>query len=522
MVSFTFESRRSSYAHSPLRRLGQLLVAGALVTAAWFAFLGATPLDGQLIPIKTVPVATGDQFRLTPSSRPGMAGAGLAVVDSLGDPFRNPALGFRAPEVFFGAPVRYHISGDNGSGNTLPLGALLRSGQTFGSVSFALQQVSAARPDFFVQPFCQFCDVVQVPLSRSAARNVYLSGSIGRTLDSGTSIGFSARYSDLGWVTGIEHLYAGSTSIEPDGDIVDLRAGLHRAWTDGRELDATLVHSRVDMRHDVTYVDFLFRPVDPPLPGGDPLPPVPPEPQVTEERNLDRTNTWGANVRYLVPVDESPWRLATSMTVNRKDHPKIPNYRIQNIPRDPGETWAFGLGFGAARDVGGSTFAADVVYQPIWSDTWQEAEEAVQTPAGSTIPRGGRTIENDFVFSNLTLRMGVDRDWRQGDVQIGVEARSISYTLDQVDHVQGFSRTEDEAWIEWSPTISFGLGLESLELRYFGKVTSGSGMPGTNRGVAFDEAAPASPDIIAAAQGPLTLADANVWTHQVMVIIPLR
>ena len=34
------------------------------------------------------------------------------------------------------------------------------------------------------------------------------------------------------------------------------------------------------------------------------------------------------------------------------DHPKIPNYEIMNIPRDPGTSWSYNLGVGIARDDG--------------------------------------------------------------------------------------------------------------------------------------------------------------------------
>src|SRR5256885_6749691 len=51
----------------------------------------ARPLDGQLISIKTVPVAQGDQFDIFPSQHRGMGGASIALAATLLDPFRSPA-----------------------------------------------------------------------------------------------------------------------------------------------------------------------------------------------------------------------------------------------------------------------------------------------------------------------------------------------------------------------------------------------------------------------------------------------
>ncbi len=509
--------RRGVAAHTGLVWLGRLLVVGALLAAL---FAGLTErARGQVIPIKTVPVATGDQFLVQPSMRPGMGGAGLAVDDTLADPFRNPALGTRAREsLFFGAPVLYGISGDNGSGRTLPLGAVIRSGEWHGAVSVALQQLSAARNTGF---FCNVCFGLTDPqlLSERSARNVYLFGALGKDVGDGLSLGVSASYADLRWVSGIEHLYAGSQRIIPTGHTSIVRVGALKVWPDGRELDLVGFRSSVEMEHDVLWFDFPPRPqvvrpeVDDPFPF---------EPAARLETNLDHTNTWGAEVRYRLPVRTSSWRVTTGATVNRADHPKIPNYRIQDIPRDPGETWALGLALGAARSLEGVTFAVEAAYQPIWSDTWQEADVALEAVGGRTIPKGERTIENDFQFDNLLIRTGVDRDFDWGDVQLGLEARSIQYTLDQIDWVAGSARTQDESWVEWSPMASVGLSLEGLDLRYFGKRTTGAGQPGTGfdwgRAESFDAAAPIG--ILAAPSGPLTLQDASVWTHQFVVTIP--
>jgi hypothetical protein len=50
---------------------------------------------GQLIPLKTAPIATGSQFQLYPSHARGMGGVTLAVDDTQGDAFVNPAMAAR-------------------------------------------------------------------------------------------------------------------------------------------------------------------------------------------------------------------------------------------------------------------------------------------------------------------------------------------------------------------------------------------------------------------------------------------
>src|SRR5947199_9478640 len=71
----------------------------------------AGPASAQLISIKTVPIAQGDQFDIFPSNNFGMGGVSLALADTLLDPFINPAKGARLGSArFFIAPTVYCIS----------------------------------------------------------------------------------------------------------------------------------------------------------------------------------------------------------------------------------------------------------------------------------------------------------------------------------------------------------------------------------------------------------------------------
>src|SRR2546429_5301981 len=117
----------------------------------------------------------------------------------------------------------------------------------------------------------------------------------------------------------------------------------------------------------------------------------------------------------------------------------------------------------------------DVVYQPIWSTTWAEAQTPVVTVGGGTIPVGGRTVENGFHFSNALMRIGVSREvtlgplTRTAAVQLGLAVRSVHYDLAQQDHVEAVTRHLEETWGERGPAGGLGLRLSELELRHRGR-----------------------------------------------------
>src|SRR5213076_1706871 len=99
-------------------------------------------LLAQLVSIKTVPIAQGDQFEIYPSHNLAMGGVSIAVPDTLLDPFRNPAKGARLAA----APRFYGISNGAGGGRTLPLAAVTQADSWYGGLSLALQEVDASRP----------------------------------------------------------------------------------------------------------------------------------------------------------------------------------------------------------------------------------------------------------------------------------------------------------------------------------------------------------------------------------------
>ena len=492
------------------------------IALASLLLAGAATAEAQLISIRTVPVSQSHQFDIFPSRTVGMGGVSIAIADTLLDPFVNPALAMRAGNTrFFGTPSTYSVSQGAGGGRTLPLGAIGRFGSWHTGVFMALQEVEMSDRLQFTPPPCPACatlNTIQVPTPERTQGNTYVHALLGRELGDGLSVGGSVDWARLNAVDGVDLLYAGSANLEQYGHAFDVRLGLLQELPGDRSLEALVLHNRFGTTHDVYYLDPLWDP------GTGSFTQVP-----RLEKNLDRTRTWGVHVAYEQPISRDGWRGGALFTMNRMDHPKIPNYEIMNIPRDPGNSSAFNLGMGLSRQVAKSTFAVDVVYEPIWSHTWADAAEPIATTDGRIIPPGGMTIENRFRFSNAHLRTGIEQDFTignsgwLGEAQLGLAVRRIQYHLAQTDHVQRSARSLDEHWVEWQPTWGLSFRFPTLEVRYHGAVTHGTGRPGVGGGgpVVFDRAATVG-NILAAPSGPLTLSEVKVSMHQVSVSFPIH
>ena len=486
---------------------------------------GVSSAAAQLISIRTVPVSQSHQFDIFPSRTIGMAGVSIAVTDSLLDPFVNPAKGAHIGSArFFGSPSAYHVSSGAGGGRSLPIGALGRVSDWYGGVWLALQEVRLSeRPDFFgpeplVLRSANSASTIELPRLDRTKGNTYAFAMAGRELSNGLSIGGSLLWSDLNAVDGVDLLYAGSARINQFGNSLDLRLGALKEWAGDRTLEALVLHNRWGTTHDVYFLDGFW---DPGLQQF--------SRRARLEKNLDRTETWGLHLNYEQPVGSEGWRGGAMLTVNRMNHPKIPNYAIMNIPRDPGNSSAFNIGVGLSRTWASSTFAFDVIYEPIWSHTWADTPEPIETEHGRIIPAGGMTIENRFRFANALARIGVEQTVTFGDdgpiggFQLGLGLRKISYDLDQHDHIQISDRSLSEDWVETTPTWGFNVRFPQLDIRYHGSVTHGTGRPGVAQNTrAVAEAALGGSNILAAPSGPLTLDEVKVTSHQISISLPIR
>ena len=508
----------TAHVMSPVRGAGAAIRALVVLLPTVGLLAALTPrASAQLISVKTVPIAQGDQFDFLPSRNQGMASVSIAVADTLLDPFSNPAKASRlGGSHFFGSPTFFSVSSNAGGGRTLPLTALGRSRSVFGGFGLAFQEIDAARRADFQPVF--FGPSAPPPPDRTH-HNRYGFAMIGRSFPgSGLSVAASASGAGLEAVDGVDLLYAGSQAIQQRGQFMDVRVGLLKEWSPSRSLEAVVVHHRYRSSHEVTYADWFWDPS---------LRQVVARPRI--EHNLDRTNTSAIHFAYVQPVGAAGWRIGGLLTANRLTHPKIPNYAIMNIPRDPGHSEAYNIGVGVSKMMEGFTFGLDAIFEPIQTSTWAEAAEPTTTAVGALIPAGGKTVENRFRFSNAHVRIGVSQELDMPDhmpdagFQFGLGVRSIHYWLRQDDNVARSRRRQEERWVEWSPSWGTSLRFPRLELRYRGRRTSGTGRPGVASDFVIREFASLdAASIVAAPSGPLTLDEVRVVTHQLSLSFPIR
>jgi hypothetical protein len=505
------------------------------VRLAALSFCIISPARAQLIPVKTIPIAQGNQFQIFPSANLGMGSVSIALDDPVEDPFVNPATGSRLQASrFFSSPTVYSVTRGAGGGRSLPLAVLARRANWYGGLALALQQVDPSRPpqpDGGVivnapvptpplPPFGQ-TQVLPGPDLR-AHGNRFAFAMIGRSIPgSNLSIGASVLWNGLHAVDGVDLLYAGSRRVAQSGHSLDLRVGALKQWPGergARSLEAILLHNRFAATHDVLYADVFWDPGTLQF-----------QEQARTEHNLDHTNTWGLQLDYQMPLAAPGWRIGWLATANRASHPKIPNYELENvpvIPRDPGRTAAYNLGIGVSKVRGPARFGVDIIYEPIASYTWADAAAPVVTTAGDTIGLGGKTIENRFRFSNALFRIGVDEVLQANGTtafQLGLIVHSIHYRLAQHDNVQLQQRSLESGWVEWTPTWGLSLRLPEIELRYQGRATKGGGRPQSSQiFIGVREMAVAGGTILAAPTGQLFMTDVSTVTHQISVSLPLR
>ena len=259
----------------PVAEFGRIRVASEatmpMVARATLAALCATLLaqvaPAQVITIKTLPIADGEQFNFFPSANVGMAGVSIAIPDSLVDPFVNPAKGSRMRALrFVGTPSFYSISRNAGGGQTLPVGALVSNGRAFGGALFAIQALDAGRNDLaFPSPIALTTSDPAIapfpaPEQTRTQENRYSFATLAARLTSGISVAGSVMYADLHRIDGVEQLYAGSQSVVQSGGDLDARLGLVHDWESGASVEALVLMRRRSTRFSARSTgDFVNR-----------------------------------------------------------------------------------------------------------------------------------------------------------------------------------------------------------------------------------------------------------------------
>jgi hypothetical protein len=362
------------------------------------------------------------------------------------------------------------------------------------------------------------------PLSPTVARihphNEYFSALLARQIGRGVTLGLSAYSAKLGGLDALSQLYPGSDGVEVSGRLFDLRAGLLKEWRNHRSLELLLLHGKSNITHEAVLLTQTWDPVRRQFSNTPRL-----------EHNDDRTRLWGLHAESTLPLDTLGSRIGLLLTANRITHPKIPNYPLVNIPRDPGVTHGFDVGIGIGRSLGGTMVGLDLVYEPIWTNTWATTDENIETDNGNRIPAGSKTIENWFRFSNVKVKGGLSHEIRSEVdsalrfvAQVGIAFASTSYSLLQQDNVALTRRDRQFGWVDWEPTIGFAVRVGSFEARYALRATCGPNSCVLARGdhVSLAPDTPGTVGIAVPADGPADFHYGSLVSHRFTITLGRR
>jgi hypothetical protein len=484
-----------------------------------FIFLFSTVLFAQGIQIRTVPIVANSQAEFFLSLARGMGNLSIAFDDPLGDPFINPAKASRIRgATIFTSPTRNSWSNVNGrpvftssgsskylgtSMSSIPFGGFFQMGNTYAGGFVSYQGYSSERTTLF--PEWGFSSRA---IRKDIGSNTHVFGLFGvRFPESNFSIAGSISWSDYEAFDGVNLLYPGSYNIKQSGWSRGYKLGILAELTDVDQLEFVAARSILKASHKVTY---------PALFGG-----YMPFAQTRSELNRDESSGWILHGAYKRRIDDR-WKIGAIVTVNWKEHPKIPNYELAGIPRDPGTSIAYNIGIGAAAYGQRSTLGFEYIYEPITSYTWAEAGEGSSFPDSTPLAPDFKTVENFFDFSNHILRIGLQSktkyEWLEN--RFGVQLHFYKYNLNQHDNIWRTSRLFKYDWLE--ATLSGGLNVKfsNIELMYTLQVILGNGMVGTSLrwGAESNAASPLSAsvnDFIIAPSGALAVDKIPLFTHQI-------
>jgi len=410
----------------------------------------------QGISVKTIPLLTTDQFSLVPSFRDDMAGVSIAVRDGVADLFINPAkFDTAGHSQWFLFPrlnhwhdsqetsTRYNGSWPNqnlsqrSSHSTifsLPFGLFLRHRHLYTAVNTALQHVSSTS-----EQNAHF-GASNYPISW---RGGYYVSSLRIT------IGLGMDYVRIRGIDGVYLLYPNSVRLEQKGSARQFRWGTGGTLANGDQW--SLLGSRYFYKIRQTEQNIL---------------------------NKDENDGWLVQADYLKPVNNQ-LTVGFLITADWRYHPKIPEYPLAGIPRDPGNTRAWNVGLGLKWRNEATLWALDLIYEPIDVKTWADAATDRTLADGQIIHQGHVIMRNDYQFYNRLVRSGVQIQpaaWLC--VATGAQVKVFTYDYYQNDFINRSERAAkpQRCWSEVNWTGGIKIKSGQFDVNYTLQLQLGSGL----------------------------------------------
>jgi len=485
---------------------------------------------GQVIAVKTAPIADGGQFAFLPSANLGMGGLSIALPDSSLDPFINPAKGawLKGTRVF-GAPTFFSVTRKAGGGLTLPLGASVSSGAWFTQLAVAMQDIDRTGNDNpVVSPLASAdsrapatSDVLPAEDSKPSRQNGYVYGMLGRRLGRGFSVASSVSWWRLNALDGVELFYPTSQRVRQHGEASDVRVGVFKEFGRGHSLEAVALHNRFAMNQDVGFNETLWDPTLRTFTF-----------RSRVEPNANQTETWGLHLAYLRPIADSTWQVGAVLTGNRITQPRLPAYDLPEVPADAGRAQAYNIGAGISRARGPFVVGLEGVYEPIWSRSWVRADETMEARDGTSIGAGTNVLENRFRFHNGIARLGLAAalpisGQHALTLETGGQLRAVRYRLEQWDAVQLEENASTQGWNEWTRSWGVSYRFAGASVQYRGNLTTGASRPGFDDtgNVVFSatgiDARP-GPGFTSSVPFGLRFGGVRTTTHQLSFSVPIR
>jgi hypothetical protein len=168
--------------------------------------------------------------------------------------------------------------------------------------------------------------------------------------------------------------------------------------------------------------------------------------------NKDENEGWFGEANYTRHMNDA-LDLAVYAAYDWKYHPKIPEYPLAGIPRDPGYTRGLNLGLGCRWQADKTLIGLDLIYEPIDVKTWADAAADTKLWDDRLIRKGDVTMRNDYQFHNMIIRSGVQIqpvEWLF--LRTGANVRFYSYDYYQNDFIQQVERTgkPQREWTEFT------------------------------------------------------------------------